>query len=154
MNTKKSIIVTIVSAIALTILGAIVYDKILTCLLPKADNVKYIVTNIDAQFSVSVWFGAVWGLFPIVLYSIWLLSKTEGLKRKIFSIGLILLFMLAAIVIRYLIIKSTASKANQLTSEIITIPFDVTDLRYSLYMFLGLITGGLTTTLILNSGKK
>ena len=141
---KTTLIVIIVSSIVLFILTLTQFENFFELLIPNIENIRYETTKIDTFFRLALFFSAVFGLFPILLYLTWQLAKIETTKRRIFSGLIITLCIVLAVLLRQTLIKSTFNGLINLktqTGETIHNSFNIENLDFEYYLLGGLILG-------------
>ncbi len=143
-DSGKIYIQTLILAVALFILGQIVFIKFFQFLEPNVNGVLFQISERKGKIKTSLLFSLTLALVPILLILTWQLSPISLLSKKIGSGLTILIFILLAIWVHRQAVKSYFSKidkelisANNNTNVIY--PIDPAPFVY--YMFAGLLLG-------------
>ncbi|MET4141007.1 hypothetical protein [Pedobacter sp. UYP1] len=150
-NNKTLIVLTIVSSIILFILTMTQFWKLFGLLLPEIENLKYNSTSLTGQFRTTLFFSAVIGLAPILLYLTWLLASVRTTKNRIVSIFIVFTFMIISTIWRQQTIKSAFTEIPDLktqSEETVYSTVSIENLNFEYYLLGGLILGCMVSYLI------
>jgi hypothetical protein len=140
MMNIKSVSLVILLSLCLAILGFISSDVVIDFFRPQGD-VHIVTTTIDAQMTYASQFAGVGALIPILIFFTWVITKTTDIKGRLLSLIIIALCMLSAFIARQHTLNGSVFIQKESHINKIVYSIDYSELKYPLYMFIGLIVG-------------
>lgn len=160
MKKLKKILLTIFISLILSVIGMLIYESLFEILLPKIDDIKYVMVEINGQFIPSLQFGLTLGIMPALLLLIWNKVSVVTTNKKLLSIAIVLTSMALAIIVRYQMLILHFKKVKSIQVEVpnnnfnYDYSFPIENLKYENYIFFGMIFGCLIAYVILRKKKE
>lgn len=142
---KKTYLLLFVSSLIFFIAGFFTYRLFFELVVPENENLQIIVTNLSGEFWRPIYFSLFIGLIPIAIYFTWRLCRIENIKTQIVITITILLSTLLALLLRIFMINKVA---NFVIDEKIVNTISIENLKYTQFMFGGLLIGSFISWII------
>ena len=150
----RIVVVAVILSVALFVIGTYSWGDIFTALLPRIGNTGYLDTNLTGRFSSSTLFGLTLALIPIVTIVIWRFAPVVNAQRRILTVCIIVLAIIASVQIRREMIKLQArdmqstivldySDPVQPRPQAITNGIPVSNLKFEVFALAGLLAGAI-----------
>src|SRR5262245_26499516 len=118
----RTLISTIIISIVLFIIGFYTWGRFLEFILPAVGNVTYYATSFGTDFRNSLLFSLTLALIPLATILIWKLAPVINKQRKVLTVCVILLSMIALVWTRREIIKAQARNLRHITELVSSDP--------------------------------
>lgn len=114
-NNTSIFIITLVISIVLFILTFLMFDKILTALIPE--NLSISRMGVGGIFKANFFFSLLVGIAPILLYLTWIIAPIKSFFRRSTSVIIVILSIVLALVVRKEQLKSVNEQFTNLKTE-------------------------------------
>lgn len=135
---KKTYLLLSVISLILFIAGFYTYTLFLDWVVPEHENLQIVVTSLSGGFKQRLYYSVFMGLIPIAIYFTWKLCRIGNIKTKVTITITILLSTILALLLR---IAMTNKIADFVIDERIVNTITIENLKYTQFMFAGLLTG-------------
>jgi hypothetical protein len=131
-------------AVALFVTGKLIFSKLFRFFEPHIDGIVFRIRELDAGWKTSTLFSLMLALIPFMIISLWLFAPVVSSIRRIGSILIMLIFMIAGILIRHQEVKMyfiRVVKPFFLRKGQVNVDYPIDPVNFVYYMFAGFCIG-------------
>lgn len=130
------------AAIALFILGIVIYPSLFLLLEPKVQGIDFVITDMGRYINTSLLFPLILALSPVLVFFTWKQGAIVSPGRKLTALLIILAFIIIAIFLRHLAVKAYFTHIAKEIAPIGThISYPIDPVNFVYYMIAGLCIG-------------